>query len=106
MLARTDPDAPPHRGISYLIVDLQSEGVEVRPLILTNGEAEFGEVFLEDVVVPRENLLGPLHGGWRLAMHTLVHERGPYAMARQVVLASRSIGRSSRRGRPPAMGAR
>ena len=106
VLARTDPDAPPHRGISYLIVDLQSEGVEVRPLILTNGEAEFGEVFLEDVMVPRENLLGPLHGGWRLAMHTLAHERGPYAMARQVVLrvaldrAIEQARTTTRKGRP------
>jgi alkylation response protein AidB-like acyl-CoA dehydrogenase len=86
VLARTDPDAAPHRGISYLIVDLNWPGVEVRPMELTTGEAEFGEVFFEDVVVPRENLLGPLHGGWKLAMHTLGHERGPYAMARQVVL--------------------
>jgi alkylation response protein AidB-like acyl-CoA dehydrogenase len=86
VLARTDPDAAAHRGISYLIVDLQSEGIEIRPVTLTSGEAEFGEVFFEDVVVPRENLLGPLHGGWKLAMHTLGHERGPYAMARQVVL--------------------
>lgn len=86
VLARTDPDAPAHKGISYLIVDLTSPGIEVRPLILTTGEAEFGEVFFDDVVVPRENLLGPLHGGWKLAMHTLAHERGPYAMARQVVL--------------------
>jgi alkylation response protein AidB-like acyl-CoA dehydrogenase len=86
VLARTDPDASPHRGISYLIVDLQWDGIEVRPMALTNGEQEFGEVFFDDVVVPKENLLGPLHGGWRLAMHTLGHERGPYAMARQVVL--------------------
>jgi alkylation response protein AidB-like acyl-CoA dehydrogenase len=86
VLARTDPDAPPHRGISYLIVDLASPGVEIRPLVLTTGEAEFGEVFFDDVIVPRQNLLGPLHGGWRIAMHTLAHERGPYAMARQVVL--------------------
>lgn len=86
VLARTDPEAPPHRGISYLIVDLESPGIEIRPLILTTGEAEFGEVFFDDVIVPKENLLGPLHGGWRIAMHTLAHERGPYAMARQVVL--------------------
>ena len=86
MLARTDPQAPPHRGISYLIVDLNSPGVEIRPLLLSTGEAEFGEVFFEDVIVPKENLLGPLNGGWQIAMHTLAHERGPYAMARQVVL--------------------
>ena len=86
VLARTDQDAPPHRGISYLIVDLSSPGIDVRPLVLTTGEAEFGEVFFDDVVVPKENLLGALNAGWGIAMHTLAHERGPYAMARQVVL--------------------
>jgi alkylation response protein AidB-like acyl-CoA dehydrogenase len=86
VLARTDPAAAPHRGISYLIVDLESAGVDVRPITLTTGEREFGEVYFDDVVVPRENLLGPLNGGWGIAMHTLAHERGPYAMARQVVL--------------------
>jgi alkylation response protein AidB-like acyl-CoA dehydrogenase len=86
VLARTDAEAPPHRGISYLIVDLRSPGVEVRPLVQVTGDAEFGEVFFDDVVVPRENLLGELNQGWSIAMHTLAHERGPYAMTRQVVL--------------------
>jgi alkylation response protein AidB-like acyl-CoA dehydrogenase len=86
VLARTDPDAPAHRGISYIIVDLQSDGVEPRPLRLSTGDAEFGEVFFDEVVVPKENLLGPLNGGWGIAMHTLSHERGPYAMARQGLL--------------------
>jgi alkylation response protein AidB-like acyl-CoA dehydrogenase len=86
VLARTQFDGPAHRGISYLIVDLQSPGIEVRPIILSTGEGEFGEVYFDNVLVPKENLLGPLHGGWAIAMHTLAHERGPYAMARQVVL--------------------
>jgi alkylation response protein AidB-like acyl-CoA dehydrogenase len=87
VLARTDKNAPPHKGISYLIVDLQSPGISVRPLELSTGDPEFGEVFFEDVRVPKENLLGPLNGGWGIAMHTLAHERGPYAMARQTLLS-------------------
>jgi alkylation response protein AidB-like acyl-CoA dehydrogenase len=87
VLARTDPDAPVHKGISYLVVDMRSPGVDVRPLVMSTGDAEFGEVFFDDVRVPRENVIGPLHGGWGLAMHTLAHERGPYAMTRQVTLS-------------------
>jgi alkylation response protein AidB-like acyl-CoA dehydrogenase len=87
VLARTDPDGPPHRGISYLLVDMSSPGITVSPLVMSSGEAEFGEVFFDDVLVPRENVLGELNGGWALAMHTLAHERGPYAMTRQVTLS-------------------
>jgi alkylation response protein AidB-like acyl-CoA dehydrogenase len=87
VLARTDPEGPPHRGISYLMVDMTSPGITVSPLVMSSGEAEFGEVFFDDVLVPRENVLGELNGGWALAMHTLAHERGPYAMTRQVTLS-------------------
>ena len=87
VLARTDPDVPAHRGISYLLVDMSSPGVTASPLVMSTGDAEFGEVFFDDVFVPRENILGELHGGWQLAMHTLTHERGPYAMTRQVTLS-------------------
>jgi alkylation response protein AidB-like acyl-CoA dehydrogenase len=87
VLAVTDAEVPAHKGISYLIVDLESPGIEVRALALSTGDAEFGEVFFDDVRVPKENLLGPLNGGWRIAMHTLAHERGPYAMGRQVLLS-------------------
>jgi alkylation response protein AidB-like acyl-CoA dehydrogenase len=86
VLARTDRDAPAHKGISYLLVDMSSPGIEVRPLVQATGDPEFGEVYFDDVVVPRENLLGPLHGGWRIAMHTLAHERGWYGLGRQVIL--------------------
>ncbi len=86
VLARTDPDAPPHRGISYLIVDMRSPGIEVRPLVQMTGDAEFSEVFFDGVVVPRENLLGELNGGWKLAMHTLTNERGPVVLSHQVKL--------------------
>jgi alkylation response protein AidB-like acyl-CoA dehydrogenase len=86
VLARTQDAGPKHRGISMLIVDMRSPGVELRPMTQTTGHAEFCELFLDDVVVPRENLLGDLGDGWRIAMHTLGHERGTAALPRQVKL--------------------
>lgn len=75
-LARTDLDAPKHRGISYLVVNMRDPGVVVRPLRQITDEAEFNEVFLDDVFVPEENLVGALHDGWAVANTTLAHERG------------------------------
>ena len=86
VLARTDASLPRHRGISMLIVDMSAPGVEVRPMTQITGHAEFCELFLDDVVVPRENLLGELGDGWKIAMHTLGHERGTAALPRQVKL--------------------
>jgi alkylation response protein AidB-like acyl-CoA dehydrogenase len=86
VLARTDDSVPRHRGISMLIIDMSSPGVEVRPMTQITGHAEFSELFLNDVVVPRENLLGQLGDGWKIAMHTLGHERGTAALPRQVKL--------------------
>jgi alkylation response protein AidB-like acyl-CoA dehydrogenase len=76
LMARTDPDAPPHKGISFFLLDMSADGVETRPLRQMNGEAEFDEVFLTDVLVPADCLLGPLHGGWNVGMATLTNERG------------------------------
>lgn len=76
LLARTDHAAPQHRGISLLLVDMASPGIEVRPLRQMTGEAEFDEVFFTDVDVPISNLVGPLHGGWGVAMSVLTNERG------------------------------
>jgi alkylation response protein AidB-like acyl-CoA dehydrogenase len=86
VLARTDPDAPRHEGISLLIVDVQSAGVEMRPMEQITGHAEFCELFLDDVFVPKERLLGVPGQGWEIAMHVVAHERGTAALPRQVTL--------------------
>jgi len=78
-LVRTDPDAPKHRGISYLLIDMKTPGITVRPLVQMTGEPGFNEVFFEDVHVPRENLVGRLHAGWTVANSTLLHERNMLA---------------------------
>lgn len=75
LYVRTDPDAPKHKGISCLIVDMSSPGIEVRPLVTINGAADFAEVFFTDVRVPADALLGPLNAGWQVATTTLSHER-------------------------------
>jgi alkylation response protein AidB-like acyl-CoA dehydrogenase len=75
LLVRTDPEAPKHHGISYLLVDMKTPGITVRPLVLLNGHRHFNEVFFEDVAVPKENLVGPLNEGWKVAITTLMFER-------------------------------
>ena len=74
--AGTDPDAGKHDGISFFLFPMDLPGVEVRPLRQMTGEAEFDEVFLTDVELPAEHLLGPLHGGWGVGMAVLTNERG------------------------------
>jgi alkylation response protein AidB-like acyl-CoA dehydrogenase len=75
VLARTDPDAPKHKGISAFLVDLKAPGVTVRPLVLATGHQHFNEVFFEDLKIPKDSLLGPLNQGWKVSTTTLMHER-------------------------------
>jgi alkylation response protein AidB-like acyl-CoA dehydrogenase len=88
-LARTDPDAPRHRGITYFLVDMRSAGIEVRPLREITGQALFNEVFLDDVLVPDECVVGEVGNGWRLARTTLANER--------VAMGSTRLGHSVER---------
>ncbi len=74
LFVRTDPDVPKHKGLSCLLVDMHSPGVTVRPLKQITGESEFNEIFFEDVRVPKQNRLGPLHQGWQVLVSTLMHE--------------------------------
>ncbi len=76
LLARTDADAPKHAGISFFVIDMTTDGVESRPLRQMTGDAEFDEVFLTGAHLPDDALLGPLHGGWGVAMSVLTDERG------------------------------
>ena len=78
-LARTDPDAPKHKGISFLLVDMRQPGLEVRPIQMLSGESEFNEVFYTDAVVPKENVVGGVNNGWAVAMGLLGFERGAAA---------------------------
>jgi alkylation response protein AidB-like acyl-CoA dehydrogenase len=75
LLARTDPDAPKHQGITYFLVDMHDPGVEVRPLRQITGDAEFNEIFLDDVRVGPQDVVGEVNGGWQVAVTTLLHER-------------------------------
>jgi alkylation response protein AidB-like acyl-CoA dehydrogenase len=78
-LARTDPDAPRHKGISFLLVDMRQPGVEVRPIRMISGESEFNEVFYTDAVTPKHEVVGGVNNGWAVAMTLLGYERGEAA---------------------------
>jgi alkylation response protein AidB-like acyl-CoA dehydrogenase len=94
-LARTDPDAPQHKGISYFLVDMRSPGIEVRPLREITGEALFNEVFLDDVLVPDDCVVGELGDGWKLARTTLANERVAMATTRLAKSTERAVALAS-----------
>ena len=112
-LARTDPEARPQRGISFLLVDMRSPGVQVRPIRLLDGEHEVNEVWLDGVCVPRDNLVGELHQGWTVAKYLLGHERANIAgigtiqreLDRLRELAARPDARGLRPGEQPLLAA-
>ncbi len=76
LVARTDASQPKHRGLSFFVIEMDQPGVEIRPLVQMTGDAEFNEVFLTDAIVPAENLIGDVGGGWSVALRTLSYERG------------------------------
>jgi alkylation response protein AidB-like acyl-CoA dehydrogenase len=84
VLARTDPDVPKHKGISYLLVDCHLPGVTVKPIVQMTGDAEFNEIIFDEVRIPVDSMLGNFGDGWKLAMETLGHERGGYAIRRRL----------------------
>ena len=75
LVARTDFDAPKHKGLTYFLMDMEQEGVTVRPLRQITGEAEFNELFLEEARIPDENVVGGVGNGWQVALTTLMFER-------------------------------
>jgi alkylation response protein AidB-like acyl-CoA dehydrogenase len=86
LVTQSDPEGQRYRNLTYLVVDMHSPGVEVRPLRQVTGEAEFNEIFFTDVEVPVENVLGEVGGGWAVAMTTLLHERGTLGFALSAAL--------------------
>jgi alkylation response protein AidB-like acyl-CoA dehydrogenase len=84
LVARTDPDAPKHKGLTYFLMDMQQEGVQIRPLVQITGEAEFNELFIQEARVPEENIIGGQGNGWEVAITTLMHERATLAFGLQV----------------------
>ena len=108
LVVRTDPNVPKHKGLTVLLVDMKSHGVDVRPLRQMTGETEFNELFFHDVRVPVANVVGKVNEGWSVAMGTLMHERGTFGAGLQITY-KRNMERlidlartTERNGRPAA----
>jgi len=86
LVARTDPDAPKHQGLTYFLMDMDQDAVQVRPLVQITGEPEFNELFIEEAFIPDENVVGGVGNGWAVAITTLMHERSGIAFALRVQL--------------------
>jgi alkylation response protein AidB-like acyl-CoA dehydrogenase len=86
LVARTDQDAPKHKGLTYFIMDMEQEAVQVRPLRQITGEAEFNELFIEEARIPDENVVGGVGNGWMVAITTLMHERAGIGFSSAVAL--------------------
>ncbi len=84
LVARTDSEVPKHRGLTYFLMDMRQDGVQVRPLRQITGEAEFNELFIEEAQIPDENIIGGEGNGWAVAITTLMHERATLAFGLQV----------------------
>jgi alkylation response protein AidB-like acyl-CoA dehydrogenase len=86
LVARTDPDAPKHKGLTYFLMDMEQDEVQVRPLRQITGEAEFNELFIEDARIPDENVIGGVGNGWKVALTTLMNERAGLGFTLQIRL--------------------
>src|SRR5215213_3770062 len=91
-LVRTDPAAPKHKGISFLLFDMASPGVSTKPILLISGKSPFCETFFDDVKVPKENLVGELNRGWDIAKYLLTHEREMIGGGARGLLGTRALG--------------
>jgi len=100
LVARTDPDAPKHQGLTYFLLDMEQDAVEVRPLVQITGEGEFNEIFLDGARIPEENVVGEVGGGWQVAITTLMNERaglafGAIAQIRRSLNATLELAREA-----------
>ena len=86
LVARTDPDAPKHKGLTYFLMDMEQDEVQVRPLRQITGEAEFNELFIEEARIPDENVVGGVGNGWKVALTTLMNERAGLGFTLQIRL--------------------
>jgi alkylation response protein AidB-like acyl-CoA dehydrogenase len=97
LVVRTNPDAPKHKGLTFLLVDMKSPGITIRPLIEMTGEAWFNEVFFDEVRVPRANVVGEIDRGWDVVVTTLAHERGGSAPHVRLLNEQQALTRLARR---------